>query len=182
MSSNNTQNWPKMIRIREDVKITWITNTHYTTPNSKGAKWTIFYNITVSLQYCWDKTITRSGDMYRDASGIFSLVIKRFGNTNTSVQKFPLLKLPKCLRKLKVFFNKFNIDVSSLLMSSLRAIVICPNYCGNRVISSRIHLFAPLLCMRRCTLWNKRLPLKWIHTPFWSRIDNKYWTCAHFGI
>ena len=44
----------------------------------------------------------------------------------------------------KSILNKFNIDVSSLLMSSLRAKVICQKYCGNRVISSKIHLFAPL--------------------------------------
>ena len=46
--------------------------------------------------------------MYKDASGIFSLVVKRFGNTNTSVQTFVIrissVKIiPKCLRKLKVF-------------------------------------------------------------------------------
>ena len=46
--------------------------------------------------------------MYRDASGIFSLVIKRFGNTNTSVQNFAIRissvkTVPKRLRKLKVF-------------------------------------------------------------------------------
>ena len=97
--------------------------------------------------------------MYRDASGIFNLVIKRFCITNTSVQNFAIRissvkNVPKCLRKLKVFFfNKFNIDVSSLLMSSLRAMVICQKYCRNRVISSQIHLSAPLLNMRRCTLW-----------------------------
>ena len=95
--------------------------------------------------------------MYRDGSGIFSLVIKCFDITNTSVQNFAfrissVKTVLKCLQKLKVFFNKFNIDISSLLMSSLRAIVICQKYCGNRVISSQIHLFAPLLNMRRCTL------------------------------
>ena len=63
--------------------------------------------------------------MYRDDSGIFSLVIKCFGITNTSVQNLAIrissVKIvPKCLRKLKVFFNTFNIDVSSLLLSSLR--------------------------------------------------------------
>ena len=52
----------------------------------------------------------------------------------------------------KSFLNKFNEDVSSLLMSTLRAIVISQKYCGSRVISSQIHLFAPLLNMRRCTL------------------------------
>ena len=51
------------------------------------------------------------------------------------------------------FLKKINIDVSSLLMSLLRAIVICQKYFGNHVISSQIHLFAPLLNMRRCTLW-----------------------------
>ena len=124
---------------------------------SKGANRTIFYNITVILQYCWNKTVARSGDMYRDDSGVLSLVIKCFGTTNTSLQNFAIRissvkTVPKCLRKLKVFFNKFNTDVKSLLMSSLRAIVICQKYFGNHVISSQIHLFAPLLNMRRCTL------------------------------
>ena len=81
---------------------------------SKGAKRTIFYHITVILQYCWDKTNARSGDMYRDDLGKLTLVIKRFGITNTSVQNFAIQissvkTVPKCLRKLKVF--KFNIDV-----------------------------------------------------------------------
>ena len=95
--------------------------------------------------------------MYWDDSGIFSLFIKRLGITNTSVQTFAIRissvqNVPKCLRKLQKCLTKFYIDVSSLLMSSLRAIVICQQYCGNRVISSQIHLFAPLLNMRRCTL------------------------------
>ena len=86
--------------------------------------------------------------MYRDDSGTFSLVIKYFGITNTSVQNFVIRifsvkTLLKCLRKLKFFFNKFNIDGSSLLMFSLRAIVIFQKYCGNLVISSQFHLFAP---------------------------------------
>ena len=47
--------------------------------------------------------------MYRDASGILSLVIKRFGITNTSVQNFvfrisSVKTVPKSLRKLKGFF------------------------------------------------------------------------------
>ena len=68
---------------------------------SKGAKWTIFYRITVILQYCWDKTIARSGDINRDASGIFSLVIKRFCITKTSVQNSAIRissvkTVPKC--------------------------------------------------------------------------------------
>ena len=124
---------------------------------SKGAKRTIIDHITVIMQYCWDKTIVRSWDMYRDDSGTWSVVIKSFGITKTSVQNFAIRissvkTVSKCLRKLKVF-NKFNIDVSSLLMSSLRAIVIWQKYFGNHVISSEIPLFAPLLNMRRCTLW-----------------------------
>ena len=93
----------------------------------------------------------------RDASGIFSLVIKRFGITNTSEQNFAIRissvkTVPKCLRKRKKIMNKFNIVLSTLLMSSLRAIVICQQYCGNPVISSQINLFATLLNMRRRTL------------------------------
>ena len=85
--------------------------------------------------------------MYRDDSGILNLVIECFGITKTSVQNFAIRissvkTVPKCLRKL-VFLNKFNIDVS-LLMSSLRAIVICQKYFGNHAISSQIHLFASL--------------------------------------
>ena len=64
-----------------------------------------------------------------------------------SLFKFPLLKLYR-----SVFAEKFHINVSSLLMSPLRAIVICQKYCVNRVISSQNHLFAPLLNMKRCTL------------------------------
>ena len=39
-----------------------------------------------------------------------------------------------------------------LLMSSLRSIVICQKYFKITVISSKIHIVAPLLAMRRCTL------------------------------
>ena len=127
---------------------------------SKGAKETKFYHITVILQYCWDKTIARSRNMYRDDSCILliSLFIKCFGIKNTSVQNFAIRissvkTVPKCLLKLKFFFNKFTIDISSLLMSSLLATAICQKYFGNHVISSQIPLFAPLLNMRRCTLW-----------------------------
>ena len=75
---------------------------------SKGAKITIFYHITVILQYCRDKTIAWSGDMYRDVSGISSLVIKCFGFTNSSAQNFAIRissfkAIPKCLQILKVF-------------------------------------------------------------------------------
>ena len=95
--------------------------------------------------------------MYKDDSGVLSLIIKCFGITNISVQKFAIRissvkTVQKCLQKLNVFFNKFNIDISSLLMSSLCVIVICQKYFGNHVILSEIHLFAPLLNMRRCTL------------------------------
>ena len=56
--------------------------------------------------------------MYKNYSGIFSFVIKFFDTINTSVQNFAIRissvkTVPKCLRKLNVFFNKFNIDVSS---------------------------------------------------------------------
>ena len=51
--------------------------------SSECAKRTMFYHITVILQYCWDKTIPGVDD-----SGILCLVIKYFGITNTSVQNF----------------------------------------------------------------------------------------------
>ena len=75
---------------------------------SKGANRKIFYHMTVILQYCWDKTIARSEDMYRDDFRILTLVIKWFGITNTSVQNFAIRissdkTVPKCLRKLNVF-------------------------------------------------------------------------------
>ena len=75
---------------------------------SNGARRSIYYHIAVSLQYCWDKTIAQSGDMYRDDLGILTLVIKCFGITNTSVQNFAIRfssvkTVPKCLRKLKMF-------------------------------------------------------------------------------
>ena len=48
--------------------------------------------------------------MYRDDSGILSLVIKCFGITNTSVKNFAIRissvkTVPKCLRKLEVFLT-----------------------------------------------------------------------------
>ena len=60
------------------------------------------------MQYCWDKTIARSEDMYKGDSGILSLVIKSFGITNTSIQNFAIRissvkTVPKCLRKINVF-------------------------------------------------------------------------------
>ena len=58
---------------------------------SKGAKRTKIDHITVIMQYVWDKTIARSGDMYKDDSGISSLVIKCFGISNTSGTKFRYL-------------------------------------------------------------------------------------------
>ena len=127
---------------------------------SKGPKRTKFYHITVILQYCWEQTIARSGDMYRDDSGILSFDIRCFSITNTSVQNVAIRissvkTVPKCLRKLKKIWKINTIDASSLLMSALRAIVICQKYFGNHVISSKIHLFAPLLNMRRCTLWKQ---------------------------
>ena len=123
---------------------------------SKGAQRQIFYHITVILLLYWlDKTIARSGDMYEDDSVYLSFVIKCFAITNTSVQNCvvrisSLITELKCLRK--QFVKKFNMHVSSLLMSSLRAIVICQKYFRISVISSKILLFAPLLVMMRCTL------------------------------
>ena len=123
---------------------------------SKGAKRTLFYHFTVILQYCWDKTIARSGDMYMiQVYSVWSLNVSASQTLRYKISlfEFPLLILYQVFAETKrFFFNKFNIDVSSLLMSSLRAIVICQKYCGNRVISSQIHVFAPLLNMRRCTL------------------------------
>ena len=109
------------------------------------------------MQYIWNKPIARSGEIYRDDSGILSLVIKCFGITNTSEQNFAIRissvkTLTKCFGNFG-FLNKFNIYIASLLMSSLLAIVICQKYFGNHVISSKIHLYARLLNMRRCTLW-----------------------------
>ena len=52
--------------------------------------------------------------------------------------EFPLLKLYRSVRRNLKLLNKFNIDVTSLLMSSVRAIIICQTFCGNHVISSCI--------------------------------------------
>ena len=77
---------------------------------SKGANRTIIDNITEIMQYCWNKTIARSGDMYMDDSGVLSVVIKCVDITNTSVQNFAIRissakTVPKCLQKLKVFWT-----------------------------------------------------------------------------
>ena len=62
-----------------------------------------------------------------------------------------LLKLQRSVcGKLKLL-NK-NIHVSSLLVSSLREIVICQRYFRIAVILVQIILFAPSLVVRRCTL------------------------------
>ena len=62
-------------------------------------------------------------------------VIKCIGITNTSVQKFAvrissLITVLKCLRKLKVLWTNliYIVHISSLFMSSLRAIVIFHKY------------------------------------------------------
>ena len=73
---------------------------------SKGAKRTTI--VTVIIQYVLDKTTSRSGEMYKDDEGIFSLVINFIGISNTSVQNFAIRissvkTVPKCLRKLKAF-------------------------------------------------------------------------------
>ena len=50
---------------------------------SEDVKARISDHIRLILQYCWDKTIARSGDMYEDNSGISNFVTKCFGITNT---------------------------------------------------------------------------------------------------
>ena len=73
---------------------------------STGTKRTIFYHIAVILQYCWEKRLHGM----RDDFGISTLVIIRFGITNTLLQNFAIRissvkTVPKCLRKLKVFLT-----------------------------------------------------------------------------
>ena len=63
---------------------------HHTVQRLKGANRTIFYHVTLILQYRWDKTIARGGNMYRDDFGLLTLVIICFGITNTSVQNFAI--------------------------------------------------------------------------------------------
>ena len=92
--------------------------------------------------------------MYEDYSGILMLVIRCLGITNTSNKislfEFPFLKLYwGVCRK---FVNLCNIHVSSLFVSSLRAIVICQKYFRITVISSKIRLFVHLLVMSHCTV------------------------------
>ena len=86
----------------------------------------------------------------------------RNGITNTLVQNFavwiPYVKtVQKSLRELNML-NKIDIHVheSSLLMSSLRAMVICQKYIRITEISSQILVFAPSLVMRRWTVDFKR--------------------------
>ena len=75
---------------------------------------------------------------------------KHFG-TKFRYSNFLCVNCTEVFAETKRLFNKFNINVASLLMSSLRAKVIYQKYFGNHMISSQIHLFAPLLNMRRCT-------------------------------
>ena len=55
--------------------------------------------------------------------------------------------------KLNILWIYLIYYVSSLLMSALRAIVICQIYFRITVISSEIILLAPSLVMRRCALY-----------------------------
>ena len=112
---------------------------------------------TVILQYCWIKRLHRVETCIEmiQVYSVWSLNVSASQTLRYKISlfEFPLLKTrTEVIAETKRFLNKFNIDVSYLLMSSLRAIVICQKYCGDRVISSQIHLFAPLLNMRRCTL------------------------------
>ena len=142
---------------------------------SKSAK-RFFYHTTVILQY-WDKTIARSGDVYEDEKGILSLVIKYFGITNTSVQNFPVWfschkTAPKYLWKLNVLWTNV-MYMHRLLISPLRAIVICQNYFRITVISFIILLFAPSLVMKRCVLWAGKNAMKAKKKKWWNKKWNK---------
>ena len=55
-------------RLKDPIRNPPYTNVHTVQRlmSSKGAKRTILYHITVILQYCCDKTIARSEEMYRD--------------------------------------------------------------------------------------------------------------------
>ena len=75
--------------------------------------------------------------------------LKQFG-TKFRYSNFLCSNCTEVFTETKSFLNKIDIDVSSLLMSSLCAIAICQKYIGNHVISSQIYIFAPLLDMRRC--------------------------------
>ena len=75
----------------------------------------------ISQEFCNMVEIKRSHGV--EACTRLSLFIRCFDNTNTSVQNFAVRissfhTVPKCLRKPKVFFNKFNV---------LHAIVIVKN-------------------------------------------------------
>ena len=119
------------------------------------------HHITVVLQYCWDRTIARSGDMYEDGSETLSLIIlfKCFGITNTSVENFAvrissLKTVPKFLQKLNELSTilTYNVHVSSILMSPLRARVSCQKLQNYGDIVSNPSFSAVTCVIRRCTL------------------------------
>ena len=85
--------------------------------SSKGANRTIFYHITVILQYYWDKTIARSWDMYRDDSGTFSKSL----NVSAS--------------------QTLRYKIISLLEFHL--LKLCRSVCGNLVFLKQIVVFIP---------------------------------------
>ena len=57
---------------------------------SKGAKITIFYHITETLQYCLDKKISRSGDMLRDYVGTLTVSASQTLRYKIAPFEFPL--------------------------------------------------------------------------------------------
>ena len=71
-------------------------------------KRTIFYHFIVILQYVGIKRL-HGVETYRDDSGIFSLVIKCFGITNTLVQNFTFrissVKTTEVFAETKSFLN-----------------------------------------------------------------------------
>ena len=80
-------------------------NTKQRLMSSKGEKRTIFYHITVILQNSWDKRIARSGDMYRDDSGILSLVFLNVLASQTLWYKILLFKFPQSVKTVLNFLS-----------------------------------------------------------------------------
>ena len=114
---------------------------------SKGAKRTILNHITEILQFCFDilhGVETCIGMIWVYLLWSFNVSASQTLRYKISLFEFLCLNCTEVFADTKSVSNKFNINVSSLLMFSLRAIVICQKYFGNHVISSQIHLLAPL--------------------------------------
>ena len=76
------------------------------------------------MQYCLDKKIARSGGICEDDSGLSSLVMFRH-HKHLGANFFIRIAPKHVYAEAKSFVNKFNMHVSSSLMPSLHAIVIC---------------------------------------------------------